>query len=185
MTQTSTNLITVNEGRTLVYLFPAVFCGLGAIISFLFSLPLTIILTSLVILLSLVETGLDYNPFTQKIRRYKSLFGKKWGIWRQVANPEKFDLRLSVERAYSNYAFSQVGSPGYGRRSTEIAKSITYDLSYSTSKKKATIIYEFQKYKIAKQFIEQLEELNQQPVTDHIAIKLQENLEKRMQRMQR
>lgn len=185
MTHTSTHLITVNEGRTLTFIFPAVFLGIGALISFFFFIPLAFMLIGMVILLSLVETGLDYNPSTQQYRRYKSLFGNKWGPWKQLENPSKFELRISVERAYNRSSFRNVGSTTWYGRSGEIARSVTYDLTYDNASKKDAIIYEFQDYTIAKQFVKQLESLNTQPVINHIAIKLQENLEKRMQRMSR
>jgi hypothetical protein len=183
MNKTSTSLliITVNEGRSLIYIFPAVFCAVGAIISFFFLFPLIFLLIPLVILFSLVETGLDYNPSTLQYRKYKSLFGKKWGSWNQLVNPEKFELRLSVERSFSRSAFSQVGSTSYGT-ATEIARSVTFDLTYDNSTTQDITIFEFQDYKIAKGFLKQLEALNTQPVVNHIAIKLQENMEKRMTR---
>lgn len=183
MNNTNHPLITVSEGRSLIYIFPAVFCGIGAIISFWFLPLLSFLLIAAVILFCLTETGLDYNPNTQQYRKYKSLFGEKWGSWEQAVYPEKFELRLSVERAYSKRAFSQIGSTTWYGNSTEIARSVTYDLSYSNSAEKSTIIFEFQSYKLAKQFITQLEALNAQPVIDYIAIKLQENYEKRMNRM--
>lgn len=184
MTQTTTTpLITVNEGRTLIYIFPAVFCGIAALISFVFFLPLAFFLIGAVIILSLTETGLDYDHSTQQYRKYKSLFGKKWGSWIQLHNPEKFELRLSVERAYARSTFGNVGATTWYGRSGEIAKSITYDLTYDNPTSQDTIIFEFQDYKIAKAFILQLEDLNAQPVVNHIAIKLQENREKRMNRM--
>lgn len=184
MKQTSTaSFITVHEGRTLIYIFPAVFCGIAALISFFFFFPVAIPLIALVVILSLTETGLDYDPTRQQYRKYKALFGKKWGEWHQLTLPEKFELHLSVERAYSRNAFSQVGSVNYGRQSTEIARSVTYDLSYSSAITKRQIIFEFQSYKIAKKFLLQIEDLGTFPVIDHIAIKLQENKEKRMNRM--
>lgn len=183
MTKTSKSLITVNEGRTLVYIFPAVFCGIAALISFFFLFPLAILLIGIVVILSLTETGLDYNPITHQYRKYKSLFGNKWGNWVQLINPEKFELRISVERAYARNTFSNVGTPTYYGRSGEIARSITYDLTYDNPTNQDIIIFEFQDYKIAKAFISQLEALNEQPVINYIAIKLQENREKRMNRM--
>lgn len=180
---TNTTLITVSEGRSLVYIFPAVFCGIGAIISFWFLPLLSFLLIPVVIILSRTETGLDYNPSTQQYRKYKSLSGKKWGSWEQLIHPEKFELRLSVERSYSRNAFSQVGSTQWSGDSTEIARSVTYDLSYSSPESRNTIIFEFQSYKLARQFISQLEALDKQPVIDYIAIKLKENQEKRMNRM--
>lgn len=180
MNKTSaSSLITVNEGRSLIYIFPAVFCGVGAIISFFFFFPLVFLLIPIVILLSLVETGLDYNPSSQQYHQFKSLFGKKWGSWDQLINPEKFELRLSVERSFSRSAFSQVGSSTYGQF-TEIARSVTFDLTYDNHTSQDITIFEFQDYKIAKEFISQLEALNEQPVVNYIAIKLQENIEKRM-----
>ena len=180
---TTTSLVTVNEGRTLIYIFPAVFCGIAALISFFFFVPLAIFLVGIVVLLSLTETGLDYNPSVQKYRKYKMLFGKKWGNWKQLHNPEKFELRLSVERAYARSTFGNVGSTTWYGRSGEIAKSITYDLTYDNPTSQDVIIFEFQDYKIAKNFVKQLEDLNTQPVVNHIAIKLAENKEKRMNRM--
>lgn len=182
-TSTTPPLLTVNEGRTLIYIFPAVFCGIAALISFFFLFPLAILLIGIVVILSLTETGLDYNPATYKYRKYKSLFGKKWGNWEQLINPEKFELRLSVERAYARSTFGNVGSTTWYGRSGEISRSVTYDLTYDNPTSQDTIIFEFQDYKIAKAFISQLEALNAEPVVNHIAIKLQENREKRMNRM--
>lgn len=180
-TSTSTS-ITVNEGRSLIYIFPAVFCGIGALISFFLFFPLALLLIGIVVILSLVETGLDYTPSTQQYRKYKSLFGKKWGSWKQLINPEKFELRLSVERAYARNAFRNVGSASFYGRSSEIARSVTFDLTYDNSTTQDITIFEFQDYKIAKEFVNELEALNAQPVVNYIAIKLQENLEKRINR---
>lgn len=185
MTSSSTHLVTINEGHTLVYIFPAVFTGLAAVVSFIFFIPLGLVLTAIVVLLSLVQTGLDYDPSTQSYRRYKALFGKKWGAWRQLDDPEKFELRISVERAYATNAFENVTSTTWYGRSGEIARSVTYDLTYANAAKHDIMFYEFQDYKIARQFAAQLAELDQQPVTNHVAIKLQENREKRMRRMSR
>jgi len=181
---TTKNYLIAREGMTSVYLIPAVIGFALAIPFFFFLWPVAFVLVPLSIILLTTETGFEYNLASNEYRSYKSLFGSKWGEWTTAMQPVRFDLRLSVEREYTTTPFSGIGNPGsfYGN-STEIAKSITYDLSYTNSRNQREIMFEFLDYDLAKKFIRELHEHGTVPVTNHIALKLQENQKKRMQRM--
>lgn len=176
------NYLLANEGRTLLYLIPAVLLALIAIPFFFFFIPISFLLIAMTVLLTLVESGLELNTDTMQYRKFKSLFGNKWGQWKSLVDPSGFHLNLSVERSYRNNAFSSVASTSWNGSSTEIARSVTYDFSYDSSTSNRTIIYEFLDYDVAKKLVKQLSEITTIEVTNHIAIKLQENRQKRMNR---
>jgi len=182
MSSKPNHLIVANEGRTLVYIIPAVLCAVAAIPLLFFFFPLAIVFIALTVFLSLVETGLEFNSETNSYRKFKSLFGSKWGEWKRLVDPIEFHLKLSIEREYSNNAFSSVGSTNWNGSSTEIARSVTYDFIYESNTVQHKIIYEFLDYDIAKRFLKEIHLNTSIPVTNHIAIKLQENREKRMNR---
>ncbi|WP_294677075.1 hypothetical protein [uncultured Fluviicola sp.] len=183
MNQTSTTLV-INEGKTLNYLIPLIFCALGALISLVLFWPLGILFSAIAIILGLIETGLEFNPQTMEYRKYKSLFASKWGEWKKIPDPDSFHLRLSVEsHTYRTYAMG--ASPNYygngNGRST--SKSITYDIMVKTKNEQWIILYEFLSYKLALNFVKHMRELESFEITDHIALKLEENQQKRMNRM--
>ena len=63
-----------------------------------------------------------------------------------------------------------------------VSKSITYDLSCVDNLSQKKIIFEFQDYELAKKMTKQLRATEKFEVIDHIAIKMLENREKRMNR---
>lgn len=181
---TAKNYLIANEGMSSIYIIPAVIGFALSIPFFFFLWPVAFVLVPLSVMLLTIKTGFEYNLASNEYRSFKSLFGAKWGEWTTAAQPSSFDLRLSVEREYSNNPFSGMGAPGgfYGN-SKEIARSVTYDLSYSNNRNQREIMFEFLDYDLAKKFIRELHEHGTIPVTNHIALKLQENQKKRMQRM--
>ncbi len=181
MNKTSTNLI-INEGKTLTYVIPIVFCALAAIISFVLFWPLGIILALVCILLGLIETGLEFNRETMEYRKFKSLFGSAMGNWMKVKDPDSFHLRLSVESVSYQRVIQGTGPSFYGGLSAS-SKSITYDILYLTQTDSWITVYEFSSYKSALKFAKYLRELETIEMIDHIALKLEENQRKRMNRM--
>lgn len=180
MEQTSSTLI-LNEGKTFNYILPVVFLAIASIISFVFFFPLGILLALTCIAFAIVETGLEFKSGTMEFRKFKSVFGVTWGGWIKIKNPDSFHLRLSVEsHTYRNYSMGT--SPTYYGNGRATSKSITYDVTVLTKDNQWIDIYEFSSYKLALQLIKHLGELDSIEVIDHIALKLQENQQKRMNR---
>lgn len=173
------NLI-AKEGRSSIYIIPAVIVAFVSLPFFFFFLPIGIALVAVTILLSLVETGFEYDPAFGQYRAYKSLFGKKWGAWNTLNDVSAFDLRISVETTQIRTAFPQNAAANWNNGSK--SKSITYDLISTDSMGQKKIIYEFLDYTIAKKFVRELQEQGSVPVTNHVALKLLENREKRRSR---
>lgn len=178
----TTSTLVINEGKTMTYLIPIVFCGIAALISFVFILPLGVLFVLICILLGLIETGLEFNPETMEYRKFKSVNGFTWGSWIKIQNPESFHLRLSVESA--TYRRLTLGaSPSFYGGSVASSKSITYDMMVRTKTDEWMIIYEFPSYKMALQLVKKMREFESIEVIDHIALKLEENQQKRANRM--
>lgn len=177
----NTSTLVISEGKTMNYLIPIIFCGIAALISFVLFFPLGILLALVCILLGLIETGLEFNLEAMQYRKFKSLIGFTWGSWTKIQSPESFHLRLSVENT-TYRRFVQSTSPAFYGGSTASSKSITYDVMAHTKTDEWIMIYEFSSYKMALQLVKKMRELESIDVTDHIALKLQENEEKRMNR---
>lgn len=176
--KTSTTLI-LSEGKNLNYLIPVLLCGIASAIGFIFFFPLGILLAIAAVLLGIIESGLEFNTETMEFRRFKSLPGFSWGKWVKIPDPDSFHLRLSVES--HSYRTPMMSSPAYyGRGSKVQSKSITYDIKVHTKTDQWIDIYEFSSYKMALQLAKKLRELESFEVTDHIALKLEENQQKRM-----
>jgi hypothetical protein len=174
----SSNPLVISEGKTLTYLIPVVFCGIAALISFVLFWPLGILLALACIFLGMVETGLEFNRETMEYCKLKSVISFSWGTRKKLPDPESFHLRLSVEsQSYRTYFPGT--SPTYYGNARASSKSITYDVMVHTQSDQWIILYEFPSYKLALQLIRHLQEMESFEVTDHIALKLQENQEKR------
>jgi hypothetical protein len=180
MKQTSTTLI-LSEGKTLTYVIPIVFCAIAAIISFVLFWPLGVILAIICISLALVESGLEFNSGTMEYRRFKSVFGTTWGSWVKIKDPDSFHLRLSVE-SHSYRTYTMGTSPTYYGNGAATSKSITYDVQVLTKTDQWVDIYEFSSYKLALKLVKHLSEAGSIEVVDHVALKLEENHQKRMNR---
>lgn len=177
----STTSLVFSEGKNLNYLIPVLLCGIASIISFIFFFPLGIILAIASVLLGIIESGLEFNAETMEFRRFKSLLGSSWGKWIKIPDPDSFHLYLSVES--HSYRTPIMSTPAYyGRGSTVQSKSITYDVKVYTKTDQWIDIYEFSSYKLALQLLKKLRELESFEVTDHIALKLEENQQKRANR---
>lgn len=180
MNQASTILV-FNEGKTFNYLIPLLFCGITSAISFVLFLPLGILLAVACILLGSIESGLEFNTEKMEFRKFQSLFGSKWGSWKKITDPDSFHLYLSVEN--NSYNTPMLTAPAfYGSGPTVKSKSITYIVAVHTKANEKIVIYEFSSYKMARQLIKHVSALNSVEVIDHIALKLEENQQKRMNR---
>lgn len=180
MNQTSPTLI-LNEGKTFNYIVPVIFLAIASIISFVFFFPLGIVLTIISIALALAESGLEFKLETMEYRRFKSIFGSMWGNWVQIKDPDSFHLRLSVES--HSYRIPMMSSPAYyGRGSVSTSKSITYDIKALTKTGQWIDVYEFSSYKMALQLMKHLQKAGSIEIVDHLALKLEENQQKRMNR---
>jgi hypothetical protein len=181
MKTTTTHVI--NEGKTLNYLIPTILCAIASLISFVLFFPLGILLIIICIQLALIETGIEFNGETLVYRKFKLIFGVKRGKWKNIPDPDSFHLRLSVEsHTYKTYFPGGSGATFYGG-SNSTSKSITYDVLVHTKTGQWIILYEFLSYKRALQFMKHLSSLDKFEVTDHIALKLEENRQKRADRM--
>lgn len=180
MNKTSTTLV-LNEGKTLNYLIPVLLCGVASVISFVFFFPLGILLALACILLASIEGGLEFNAETMEYRKFQSLFGQTWGSWLKIKGHESFHLRLSVEN--HSCRTPMLAAPAfYGNASKSTSKSIIYDVQVLTKTGQYQDIYEFSSYKMALKLINHLRALESVEVIDHIALKLEENQQKRMNR---
>lgn len=182
MKQTSTTLI-LNEGKTFNHPIPVVVFAIASIISFVFFFPLGILLALFCIAFAMIETGLEFNSETMEYRKFQSVFGVIRGKWVKIKNIDSFHLRLSVE-SHSYRTYNMMSNPSfYGRGATAQTKSITYDVMALTRDNQWIDIYEFLSYKMALQLVKHLRELDSFEVIDHVALKLQENQQKRINRM--
>lgn len=180
--QTSTTpTCEINEGKIAHFLIPCVFLGIAALISFVFFWPLGIILTLICIGLASAESGLEFDSTDWKFRRFHKVFGKNMGKWKRLNNEGHFHLVLSVDVKNFNRLFP-ISNSYYGSAKSQ-SKSITYNLIFIPTDEANIIIYEFESYKkllVAARFIIETTKFE---VTDHIAIKLEENRLKRNQRL--
>lgn len=181
MKQASTTLI-LSEGKTLTYVIPIVFCAIAAIISFVLFWPLGVILTLICISLVLVESGLEFKWESMEYRKIKSLFGITWGNWVKINEVDSFHLRLSVETVKYQRVTPGSSTSFYAGLPAS-SKSITYDFIYLTKSNSWVTVFEFSSYKLALQLVNYLRALETVEVIDHIALKLEENQQKRMNRM--
>lgn len=173
----------ISEGKAFNYLIPIIFCAIASIISFVVFWPLGILLAVACILLASVESGLELNMETMQYRKYQALFDSTWGKWLKIEDPDSFHIRLSVD-SISYRTYGGLSSPAYyGRGTVSQSKSITYDLLYLTKDGRWITIYEFSSYKSVLKAAKNFLELESVEVIDHIALKLQENQQKRMNRM--
>lgn len=176
------SILKLSEGKTLNYLIPIIFCALAALVSFVLFWPLGILLAVICILLASIESGLEFNTEIMQYRKYQALFGNSWGKWIKIQDPDSFHIRLSVE-SFSYKTFGHLSTPAYyGRGTTAQSKSITYDLLCLTQNDHWITIYEFSSYKLALKAARKLGELESVEVIDHIALKLEENQQKRINR---
>lgn len=180
MNQTSPTLV-LNEGKTFNYVIPVVFLAIASIISFVFFFPLGILLAIVCAAFALVESGLEFNSGTMEYRRFKSVFGTTWGNWIKIKDPDSFHLRLSVE-SHSYRTYTMGTSPTYYGNGAATSKSITYDVQVLTKTDQWVDIYEFASYKLALKLVKYLNETGSIEVVDHVALKLEENHQKRMNR---
>lgn len=176
---TSTSTLTVSEGKTLVYLIPGVLIIAVAIPFLFFFWPIALLLLTLAIILFTAETGLEIDLNEMKRRKYKSIFGNKFGIWVDLGEILEFQLKLSVESESIRNPFPVAGS---WNNTSKTQKSITYDLISVDNFSQRKIIYEFLEYKLAKKLLHELNAKGHFETTDYIAIKLEENREKRARR---
>ncbi|TSJ47880.1 hypothetical protein [Fluviicola chungangensis] len=180
MNQASTPLV-FSEGKTFNYLIPLLFCGIASAISFVLFFPLGIILAVTCVLLGSIESGLEFDAEKMEFRKFQSLFGFKWGNWRKINHPDSFHLYLSIEN--NSYNTPMLTAPAfYGSGPTVKSKSITYNVAVYTKRDEKIVIYEFSSYKMALSFMNHLRALTSYEVVDHIALKMQENQQKRMNR---
>lgn len=179
----SNPILKISEGKTFNYLIPFIFCAIASLISFVLFWPLGILLAIVCIVLASVESGLELNKESMQYRKYQALFGNSMGKWHQIENPDSFHIRLSVD-SISYRTYGQISSPAYyGRNTISQSKSITYDLLYLSKNDSWVIMYEFSSYKLVLKAVKKLQELESVEVINHIALKLQENQQKRMNRM--
>ncbi|MNJ84740.1 hypothetical protein D3C87_21990 [compost metagenome] len=173
----------ISEGKTFNYLIPIILFAILSLVSFVLFWPLGILLAAACVLLGSIESGLEFNTETMQYRKYQALFGSSRGKWVQIEDPDSFHVRLSVD-SISYRTFAQLSSPSYyGRNTVAQSKSITYDLLYLSKNDHWVTIYEFSSYKLVLKAVKKLQELESCEVVDHIALKLQENQQKRMNRM--
>ena len=104
----------------------------------------------------------------KRFRQYTSYFGLKWGTWHSADPVIAINLKLSSENG--TY---------YHRLGERSHKSITYDLITEDHSGKERTVYEFMEYKPAKQALKAFSAMLHVGMTDHIAVKMQENRMKR------
>lgn len=177
--KSTSKVLSVSEGMSLVYLIPGVLL-IAVAIPFLFFFPFVgLVLIVTAIILFLTETGLEIDLEQMNYRRYKNTLGIKFGLIKHLPEINEFHLRLAVE---SKTLRGMIAPAGNWTNTTGKSKSITYDLSYINSMGEPVILYEFQDYDLAKKMLKQLYATEKFDVVDHIAIKLQENRAKRANR---
>lgn len=165
------NSITISEGKTNSLILPAVL-GLfvGAVVCVF--IPIAgIILLVVALSLFLATTGMELSSTGKQYRKYTDYFGLKWGVWRSTDSVMSIRLKISSENG--TY---------YHRLGERSHKSITYDLITEDQLGKQQTIYEFMEYKTAKQALKAFGQTFQVEITDHIALKMQENRLKRENR---
>lgn len=86
------NAKSFHEGITYEYLvhgvFTFIFGGLLAFFSVFISLPVMAIGIGLMV----ISTGVDVDHHENKMRKYKSVFGYKWGNWINLSQIKKIEL---------------------------------------------------------------------------------------------
>lgn len=180
---TNNTSLKISEGKTFSYLIPIIFCAIASIISFVVFWPLGVLLVGICISLGSIESGLELNTETMQYRKYQALFGSTWGKWLKIEDPDSFHIRLSVD-TISYRTYGRLSSPSYyGRGPVSQSKSITYDLLYLSKDDRWITIYEFSSYKLVLKAAKNFLNLESVEVVDHIALKLEENYQKRMNRM--
>jgi hypothetical protein len=97
-----------------------------------------------------------------------------------MLNVVEFHITLAVESKTYRTTPYQTNAAWSSRSST--SRSISYDLSYVDELNLNTIVFEFQEYKLCTAIAKQLRQYSNYEVIDHVAIKLEENRQKRTNR---
>jgi hypothetical protein len=172
--------ITQHQGKTLPYLAISIVSGIIAFICFFFIAWIAIPFIALVILLSFIETGISFDLQTNSFRYYKQ-FGKyAWGNWKQLDTIAALELEMDVLRP-SRYRRSN----GQLSLASTQPTYISYDMYAHNSSNVKQLIYEFDNYKSAKLFSNQLASTLNCPLKNEIEEQLIENKQKRFTRLGR
>ncbi|ASS48596.1 MAG: hypothetical protein A3D31_07430 [Candidatus Fluviicola riflensis] len=161
----------ISEGKTNSLVLPAASGLLIGVVTCVFIPVAGLILLAFAVSLFLTTTGLEIDLSGQRFRKYTSYFGLKWGIWHSADSVIAIELKSSAEnRIY------------YHRTGTRSHKSITYNLITEDISGKEQTIYEFKTYKTAKQALKAFSATLHVGMMDYIALKMQENRLKRVNR---
>lgn len=165
------NNIIISEGKTNTLIVPAIF-GILIGIGFFFFIPVAgLIILGVSISLFSATNGLEITNSGNGYRKYTDYFGLRYGTWHPLNSVGEVELKLSVDadtvRTYT------------GRMEL---KSVTYDLIIELESGDKQPIYEFLEYKSARLALEQLATVLQVGSVDYVAIKMEENYQKRKNR---
>lgn len=172
--------ISQHQGKSLPYLAISIVSGVIAFISFFFLAWLAFPFIALIIVLSFIETGIAFDVPENAFRYYFKLGSFTWGKWKKLDNISALELEMDV-----------LYPKRYRRRSGQLSPSstqpiyITYDLYTYNSSNVKQLVYEFDNYKAAKLFSNQLANALNCPLKNEIEEQLIENKQKRFARLGR
>lgn len=167
--------ITIDEGYTYDYLAH----GLGtifllAIIGAIFS-GLIIVLGFIIgISLMALKTGVEIDATNRNIRRYFSIFGLKWGGWKDLSRVVLAKMIYKNERGSKESVSSMIALPSMNSNAGPTAVR-SYTLSFMDDTENEWVFNEFIEMKFARKTMEALEK--------HFDFEIQNDIQKMMELM--
>lgn len=174
------HIITQHQGKTLPYLAISIVSGVVAIICFFFLAWLAIPFIALIIVLSFIETGIAFDLQENAFRYYFKLGKLTWGKWKKLDRIFALELEIDVLR-HERYRLKT----GQLSPSSTQPIYITYDLYAYNSSNVKQLVYEFEEYKYAVLFANQLHSALNCPLKNDIQEKIMANKQRRYARLAR
>ncbi|MFT6502395.1 MAG: hypothetical protein ACJASQ_002521 [Crocinitomicaceae bacterium] len=170
-------MIDVNEGRKNMYLIQGIFVLIIGTVFFVMGFSSMILLSflgaiivALAVLMFTASNGLQIDTELNRYRQYANIGGYYNGGWTDFGLVESAQLVLTSENIYRAGMATQ-------SRANSMSSSIikTYDVQFILKSSKVITIFEFDKYKHAKQVLKKIEEKMEIPVSNQIAEKMVAN----------
>ncbi|MFT4603082.1 MAG: hypothetical protein ACI857_003269 [Arenicella sp.] len=149
---------TIHEGMTMEYiplgLLLCVLAGISTIIHPLFIIPTG----AAAIAVFTISTGIEINHKSNQLRKYKSVFGYRWGQWRTMDSWVQAKLVLSIDnKDMPAQMVNSIDAMGGARQSSSIR---TFDLVVNYKNGKFETINHFIKYSFALKTMKSLKKIS-------------------------
>lgn len=173
-------MIDISEGNTNNYLVHGVFGIIFSIISIVLSFTLSpylfllaVVVFTFSIFLFTAKNGLQIDANNEKYRKYGKIGPLRFGTWKS------YDKPVLVKLTIHNSSIHRENLPMPGKVAVVNSKALTFDLLFIDTKERSIRVYDFLKYKTAKQALAAIQKEMDVDILDLIAEKLKENKRKR------